>query len=195
MNLPTKKECYEILDSYHVPDNVIRHSKLVAKISVKIGKKFIEKGINVNLELIERAALLHDVLRTLEFCDFQGFVETLTPEQKKHIEGLKAKYDGLFHGESGGRELEDKFPEMAEVIKAHGFFSKDIKQMSVEELIVNYADKRCDDDNTVTLKQRFESGAKRWKHTANVDKAYERALLLENLILSRLRMRPEELEL
>ena len=71
MELPSKEECYKLLKEYHVPQNVVEHSKKVAKVALFLGDRLIKKGINVNLELVEQASLLHDLVRICDFHDFK----------------------------------------------------------------------------------------------------------------------------
>ena len=67
MILPTIEECYELLDEYEVPQRIKDHTEKVRKVALIIGEKLIESGIMVNMELIEKAAILHDLdkLQTL----------------------------------------------------------------------------------------------------------------------------------
>jgi uncharacterized protein len=43
---------------------VIKHCEAVAELAVEIAKACKEKGLNVNLELVEIGALLHDIGRS-----------------------------------------------------------------------------------------------------------------------------------
>ena len=55
MNLPTQQEIEELWKEFAVPSNVKAHMKKVAEVAVIIAKKFNEAGIDVNVELVEKA--------------------------------------------------------------------------------------------------------------------------------------------
>jgi len=77
MNLPNKEECEELFAKYNTPQNVIKHSKQVNKIAVWLAKKLKENNIDINIELVDYASLLHDLVRLPEQVD--------EPELKKCI--------------------------------------------------------------------------------------------------------------
>lgn len=60
----TKNLCLELLAAAGTPEHVIRHSIAVAKEAERIGTALTESGINLDVDLIVRSALLHDVART-----------------------------------------------------------------------------------------------------------------------------------
>ena len=71
MNIPTVPECYKLLNEVGaLPQNIIRHSEQVTKVALYLGRKLIEKGEKVNLELLRAACLLHDIAKSVEFPDF-----------------------------------------------------------------------------------------------------------------------------
>ena len=65
MNIPTKAECYRILELNNVPLNIIRHSEVVLRVSNQIYDQ-IGKRHNLDQRIIEAVALLHDVEKTKE---------------------------------------------------------------------------------------------------------------------------------
>lgn len=65
-NIPDIPEIMNILKKNNTPDRVIKHSGKVTDIALKLGRKLKDKGINVNLDMIKAAALLHDVSRVEE---------------------------------------------------------------------------------------------------------------------------------
>ena len=68
--LPSREQCFEILRDCCVPEHIVRHCVTSAKLGVFIAERLNEKGEKVNAELVERACLLHDVLRICEVHDF-----------------------------------------------------------------------------------------------------------------------------
>jgi putative nucleotidyltransferase with HDIG domain len=67
--LPTRKQCFDIMKECGLPSHIVAHSLAVAGLAVFLAEKLKEKGIFVDVELIDRACLLHDIARP---CDFRG---------------------------------------------------------------------------------------------------------------------------
>lgn len=59
----SREECLAILGEFGTPTHVIEHCKAVARTAVTIAKELNKKGHNLNIGLIESAALLHDMAR------------------------------------------------------------------------------------------------------------------------------------
>ncbi len=156
MNIPTREECLKLLNTYKVPEVVQKHSSWVNKVAVFIAKKLKEKGVDINVELVDAASMLHDVLRAVQFETLIG----LSDEELAEAKRLQAKYSGIRHEEAGYLELKEKYPEVAEVIKVHNFKNMN-NAKTWEQKVVNYSDKRGFVDNTVTLKERFEEWEER----------------------------------
>jgi len=55
-----------LLRNYGTPDHVVRHCKAVTEAALRIGRALNANGINLNLKLLEAAALLHDIARVEE---------------------------------------------------------------------------------------------------------------------------------
>lgn len=77
----TIDECNELYNTYHTPAHVIGHCRAVCEVALEIGKKLNEHGYHLDLELIQGAALAHDVARVepdhalvgAEILDEKGF--------------------------------------------------------------------------------------------------------------------------
>lgn len=184
--LPSREQCFEILRDCCVPEHIIKHCVVSAKLGVFFADRLNEKGIAVDTELVERACLLHDVLRICEVHDFsqvkwhasdehssrrpcsaEGYAgsESAKPEpDKAKWQQLKVRYKGLRHEDAACRLLVDEYPELAQVIRKHryaGILSEQDKPRTWEEKIVYYADKRVMHDKIVPLKERLEEAHKR----------------------------------
>lgn len=61
--LPTRKEALGFLKQSGCRENVIKHVEVVSQLAVTIAQAFIRKGYNVNVNLVEIGALLHDIGR------------------------------------------------------------------------------------------------------------------------------------
>lgn len=60
----TKELCLELITAAGTPEHIIKHSVAVAKEAERIGIALAESGLNLDINLIIRSALLHDVART-----------------------------------------------------------------------------------------------------------------------------------
>ena len=170
MNLPSREECMELLKRENTPENIIRHTLVVNKIAVFLAKKLKEKGENVNIDLVDRASLLHDI---------------------KKWESIQNKTDAS-HGEIGENFLKDRYPEIAELVRKHMLYEVvDLKTW--EEKIICYADKRVNHDKIVSLKQRFDYINKRYppKNKKLRKKVYDKYFELEKEIFEKLDTSPD----
>ncbi|MBN2423100.1 HDIG domain-containing protein [Candidatus Woesearchaeota archaeon] len=175
MNLPTREECFELLKKEQTPENIMNHSLMINKIAVFLAKKLNEKGINVNIELVDAASLLHDVKKW----------EEIKNNSKTH------------HGIEAYNLFKHKYPELANVIKKHMLYEIiDSGLDSWEEKLVHYADRRVNHDKLVSLKQRFDYLNKRYppKDPSKRQKVYELNIKLEKEIFFELDIEPEDLK-
>jgi len=165
-NLPTPKECQAIIEEHHVPPHIVKHSLAVAKLAVFLAQRLTEKGMTVDVNLVDRACLLHDIARICDFkeLDFNRFEQPVTAEDKAKWRQLRAKYEGIPHEYAACDILKDKFPVLALTIKKHryiGILDEEEKPNTWEEKLVYYADKRIMHDNIVSLEERLTEAHKR----------------------------------
>jgi len=169
MNIPTREECLKLLKQNKVPEHVQNHCKTVNKIAVFLAKKLKEKGIDINVELVDAASLLHDVGRTVE----------------------KEQYPNPAHLERGYERLKDKYPEVADTIRVHGLLLLD-KTQTWEQKIVNYADKRAWEHELVSLQKRISSIERRYEFTLTEEKK-QKYFELEKQIFDIIGIEPDKL--
>ena len=137
--LPSRAECIAWLKELKMPENILAHVMQVNRIAVFIAKKLKQKGFAVDVDLVDRASILHDIDKhlTLE-TGGHGFVGKELLEKKGH-------------------------PKLAEFCVSNLLtFVLDHKLPSIEHEIVFYADKRANGDKIVSLNERFEYFAKRY---------------------------------
>ncbi len=175
MNIPNEEECEKILKKFEVPDNILRHSRLVEKIALFLAKKLIEKGEKVDLELIRAAAILHD------------------------IDKIKTKETGN-HGKLAYDFLKEKYPEVAEVIISHLFHRSAIVPLdSWEKKLVYYADCRVNDDKLVSFEERVNYIVEKYGNISEeankrIHDAIPFAKEIEKEIFKNLDIEPEDLK-
>lgn len=152
---PSKERALEILRNVGCPPNVVRHCEAVSKLAVEIAKACQERGMNVDLKLVEIGALLHDIGR--------------------------AKTHGINHGVVGAEIARSKgLPESiisitenhllagitAEEAKKFGLPVKDYLPKTLEERIIAYADKRLDGARIVDIEVTI-SHLSRWLNASD----------------------------
>ena len=114
---------------------VMQHTFQVRKIANFLAKKISEKNLRVDLNLVDRAALMHD------FVKLHGIVK----DRRHTLESEKIM-------------SEKGFSEFGEVLKHHGLdevLNFDENTL-LESKIVWYADKRVNHDKIVSLEERYE---------------------------------------
>jgi uncharacterized protein len=143
--LPSREQTIQFLRQSGCSRNVIEHSEKVAELAEEIAEECKEKGINVNLKLVETGALLHDIGRSK------------THSVHHAVVGAKiAKSLGL--------------PEpVILIIKRHvggGITAKEAKRLgwpkgiyipqTIEEKIVSYADKLIEGSRRVPIERAIK---------------------------------------
>lgn len=198
MNLPNHKQCEQILAEYHTPQHIIKHSQQVNKVANFLACELTQAGESIDQELVDRASLLHDVLRVV---DVKGDLfkytepEDETEDNKKIWKQQQVKYKELHHAEAAFEIFKDDYPEMAEVIKIHrnsGIITDPLD--SWEKKVMHYSDKRVDHYKTVSLDDRMKLGLQRWQVKPENDHS-EMLLVkmkaLEKIIFDKINKSPE----
>ena len=165
-SLPTQEQCLEIIKEYHMPRHIVKHSLAVAKLAVFLAKKLQEKNTAVDVELVYRAGLLHDIARVCDFkdLDYHRFEQTVTEQDRAKWLRLKEKYKDIGHEDAAYELLREKWPVLALTIKKHSYTAMSDEKTrpdTWEEKVVCYADMRVMHDRIVPLKERLADGHKR----------------------------------
>ncbi len=135
MSVPSEARCLELLGKYGAPENVIHHSEQVRRVANFVAQSLSAKGYRVDLDLVDRAAFLHDMAKA--YC-------------------LKK---GCSHAAEAAEMLKNEgFPEVAEVVRLHNL--DEVLNFSdstpLEAKVVWYADKRVTHEKVVSLRERFD---------------------------------------
>ncbi|MEM2972116.1 MAG: TIGR00295 family protein [Candidatus Bathyarchaeia archaeon] len=147
--VPSRNQALELLRKSGCSPNVIKHCMAVAETAVEIAKACKEKGLNVDLELVEIGALLHDIGRAkthsvhhavigAEIAKSLGLPDTIISIIKRHVGG------GITSKEA----------------KKLGW-PKDIYiPQTLEEKIVAYADKLIEGSRRVPIEETIKNFSK-----------------------------------
>jgi uncharacterized protein len=167
--IPSREHALELLKKVNVPSSVRKHSIAVAKKAVEIASKI--KKAEVNIELVEIGALLHDIGRS--------------------------KTHGFKHSLIGGKLLRNKgYPnELALICERHilggldaedaesvGLPKKDYLPETLEERIVCLADKHFAGHREVTIEQRFNRWFKKYGRSRILLKSKKRIEAIQRQI-------------
>ncbi|MEM3622908.1 MAG: TIGR00295 family protein [Candidatus Bathyarchaeia archaeon] len=147
--LPSKEQALYFLHKSGCSANVIRHCETVAELALEIAKACKEKGLDVNLELVEIGALLHDIGRSkthsvhhaiigAEIAESLGLPEQVISIIKRHVGG------GITAREA----------------KKLGWPKDVYVPISMEEKIVSYADKLVEGSRRVPIERTIQNLSK-----------------------------------
>ncbi len=130
-------DCFALWDKYAMPDNIRRHSKLVAHIAQNLAELAVQKNAKISIANVRASALLHDL----------GKLYSL-------------KYGGS-HAQIGAGWVvsETRNYSVAQGVIHHVNWPWPIREdVSICQLplLVLYADKRVRHDQQVTLEERFQ---------------------------------------
>jgi putative nucleotidyltransferase with HDIG domain len=129
-----------MLKEHRVPSHIVAHSLAVAKLAVFLAERLKEKGVPVDVALVDRACLLHDIFRICE------------------LKKTEAHEDAAYN------LLKERYPVLALAVKKHRYsalLDEKERPTTWEEKLVYYADKRVMHDRIVPLKERLEEAHKR----------------------------------
>jgi uncharacterized protein len=143
--LPTRKEALSFLVKAGCSRGVVRHVKAVAALAVKIAEACRRKGLEVDIQLVEIGALLHDIGRSKTHSVNHVVVGT---EIARSL-GLPRSIILIIERHVGGGISKDEARRL-------GWPVKDYIPLTLEEKIVTYADKLIEGSGMVPIRQVIE---------------------------------------
>lgn len=161
LQIPSRKWCEEWMDYLELPSGLKAHLEKTAQTAREMAEAVNAAGGRLDVELTERAALLHDIAKGHEN-----------------------------HGALAAAWLRDLgCNPVAELVESHGFLPKGWKGQVDEKLIVFLADKLVRGDRPCTLEERYQSRLsefagnaaaeaavrRRWEEARRAQEAYEYA--------------------
>jgi putative nucleotidyltransferase with HDIG domain len=125
-------------------DHIVVHSLQVCRVATFLTQQLINQNYHLNFELIQAAALMHDVTKTRSF---------------------KTRED---HAQTGGEYLADHgYPEVGGLVRQHVRLDNySAAGQLTDAEVLNYADKRVLHDEIVVLDRRLEYIIERYAETA-----------------------------
>lgn len=194
--IPTRQECLNLMDKYMVPIGVRKHCEVVNKVAVFLAKKLRAAGVDIDVDLVDAASLLHDLMRMINFYSFEG----ASREQQETWKKLKERFGHVDHSEAAYEVLKDIYPRVAKVVAKHSVLAVMGSQVKTwEEKAVTYADRRVVHTRIVSLDERYEDAKLRhadFYEKAELDPDAEKRKIkkIERDIFDNLKFRPDELK-
>lgn len=166
--LPTRKQALQFLRKSGCKENVVRHCEAVAQLATEIAEACHENGLDVDLELVQAGALLHDIGRSkthsvhhavigAEIAKTFGLPEPIVSIIERHVGG------GITAREA--RKL--------------GWPRGVYTPQTLEEKIVSYADKLIEGSRRVPIEKTLDIFSQEFPSAAErIQKLHEEMLTL-----------------
>ncbi|MFH1670547.1 MAG: tRNA (adenosine(37)-N6)-threonylcarbamoyltransferase complex ATPase subunit type 1 TsaE [Patescibacteria group bacterium] len=172
--LPSPEEIKQWREEVHLPQHICEHCDAVADFAIIAANEITAQGRIVRQMALKCAAELHDIVRFVDFAQrIPVYVNEEIPSSiKTHWEQWKKRYDGLAHEAAGAAFLREKgFDALANIVTTHGLNTPNPPDMTIEQKLLFYADKRVKFTEVVTLDERFKDFINRYKGTGKEDGA------------------------
>ena len=159
--LPDREFALDLLRKLKIQLSVRRHSEKVAEKAIEIAKKV--SNVNVDLNLIEVGAILHDIGRTKTHALDHGIVGGVILRNKGFPRSVSRICEIHI---LGGLDKEDA--------KEVGLPEKDFIPTTIEEKIICLADKYIAGTREVTIEDRFNKWFQKYGRTSLLLKSKHR---------------------
>jgi len=156
-------------------ENIVAHSIQVCRVGMCLVDHLKLQDGQMNGQLVQAAALLHDITKTRSF------------ETEEN------------HALTGGQVLNDfGYPEVGNLVRQHVYLDDYSEHQSLPEaVIINYADKRVLHDRIVSLDERMSYIQERYgtrpEHKRRIQLLWEKTAALEKHIFKYLPFSPDDL--
>jgi uncharacterized protein len=175
MRIPSKEECFHLLCETETMDHIAHHSFQVCRVAIFMTDQLAAKNVVLHRDLIEAAAILHDVTKT------------------------RSIRTGERHAETGSNLLKEiGCPEVADLIRQHVRLDVYGTALPNEAEIVNYSDKRVLHENIVSLEDRMTYISERYGTTPEsreyIAINWKKTQELENKLFEHLPFLPQDIE-
>lgn len=175
MKIPTKDQCYQMISEMKMMDHIVVHSLQVCRVATFLTEHLNQQNYRLNFDLIQSAALLHDITKTRSF---------------------KTRED---HALTGGEYLADRgYAEIGDLIRQHVKLDKYSDSGTISEAeVLNYADKRVLHDEIAVLDRRLayilERYAETPAHRERINVLWQKTKELEKKLFKDLSFAPDDL--
>lgn len=181
---PSPEECTRIWDHYRTPKPVRDHCRAVAEWALDMARKLAAAGYPADLQVVEAAALLHDVAREKADHPAEG-ARILLKEGYPAVASIILRHHDWERGRAAEPGQDAETGTAAEPVT--------IRNTELEAAIVYLADKRVQGTRPVSLKERFEKSRRRCQCQPDAEKAlaarerrYRQALAIEAALMKKI---------
>jgi uncharacterized protein len=143
--LPSKRRALNFLAQSGCSPGVIRHCKAVAALAIKIAQACKRRGLNVDIQLVEVGALLHDIGRSRTHHVNHAI---LGAEIARSL-NLPDSVVSIIERHVGGGITPDEAKKLGWPVKSY-------LPRTLEEKIVNYADKLIEGSRRVPIERTIQ---------------------------------------
>ena len=156
-------------------ENIVAHSIQVCRVGICLVDHLKLQGFKINRQLVQAAALLHDITKTRSF------------ETEEN------------HALTGGQVLTDfGYPQVGDLVRQHVRLDNYSEPQNLSEaVIINYADKRVLHDRIVSLDERMSYIQERYgtrpEHKDRIQLLWKKTAALERQIFKFLPFPPDDL--
>jgi uncharacterized protein len=143
--LPSREQALRFLRQSGCSKNVVKHCEAVAELAIEIAEACRERGINVNVELVEIGALLHDIGRSKTHSVHHAVVGAKIAKSL----GLPERVISIIKRHVGGGITAREAKKLG--------WPKDIyAPRTLEEKVVSYADKLIEGSRRVPIERTIK---------------------------------------
>jgi putative nucleotidyltransferase with HDIG domain len=156
-----------LLEETEQPESWQKHSIAVSEIAQAIGEALLENGVDVDIDYVTIAALLHDIGRKVDCGTLHGWEGFKLLAQTPFRRYAPPCVTHWLKGRSHKQILEegDLDPELVTEILSAGNF----EDLPFEDKIICIADALARGDQVVTVKDRYIDARKRYGSNAWID--------------------------
>lgn len=171
--LPTEEEILTWRTEVALTENVSMHCDAVANFCDTLSEHLRHRGILHRPSALRRAALVHDLLRFLDFVPGASYDGKDAPEAPEW-EPIKTQFHDKHHEEACASWLRERgYTTLAQIVAPHGLSASPNLRTTIEQKVLYYADKRVRHDQVVTLDERFADFQKRYGN-GNISESHRR---------------------
>ncbi len=168
IEIPSHEEIQKWVKHVHLPENVQKHMAQVTNVAMKVTDLLTANGTVVRKKALEAASLTHDLLRFVDFKEWQGEGAPPSDETIGRWESLREQYGAPHEAAAENFLIDFGYPEIGKIVRPHRGFTRagELEQEvgTIEQKILCYADKRVRFDTVVSLDERFDDFAVRYEH-------------------------------
>ncbi|MFH0701001.1 MAG: HD domain-containing protein [Candidatus Woesearchaeota archaeon] len=185
MILPTEQQCLDWFEQFKVPKNILEHCLKVREVANFLAQELKKSGINLDLELVNRSALLHDLFKVVSFKElvpnkYHSYI--FSAEETVMWKFLREKFPNMHEGEASYTFFKEEYPELALCLKIICGTAE--RERTWEEMIVYYADLRVFRNEIVSVAERtaylqeiYPHGSEWWDNELVLIHEYEQKII------------------